>query len=158
MREPPECPSRDCQPLSRGLCVGGDTWIEAIAIAKEFNIDFTSKYHRRFLKDILGLYSVNDLEQIECLQKSSYLIDGFQAVHEFQAIAYSQPGASQKLVDGRCSLVDAVIDDLRLELSRFHTDNFAQDPGVSEAIAKILGSRGLRNFFVSGATCRTNTH
>jgi hypothetical protein len=40
------------------------SWIEAIAIAKEFNIDFTSKYHRRFLKDILGLYSVNDLEQI----------------------------------------------------------------------------------------------
>jgi len=126
------------------------SWIEAIAISEEFHLEFSSQYHRRFLADILGLYRVNDREQIEGLHESLYLIDVFKVVHEFQSVAYSQSGASQKLLDGRCDLVDAVIDDLRVELQRFHIENFGREPSGAEAVARVIRLRGLKEFFVSG--------
>ena len=109
-------------------------YIEAIAVAEQFNLDFGSKHHRRFIAAILDLYRVTDRAEIAVLHDSEQVADVLAAVEEFEELAYSRSTEDQDHINWRCALVDCVLEDAVSDLTRFRTLNFVQKSSAAETV------------------------
>ncbi|QQS03390.1 MAG: hypothetical protein IPK50_13865 [Fibrobacterota bacterium] len=131
-----------------------DAWIEATAIAGDIDLLFSGQDHRRFLRNLIGLYHVTDPAQVAGLHDSEYVADVLDAVQEFEEIALmrAEAGGMQKQVLNRCTLVDGVIQEACDDMARFRTEVLGEQPSAAETVARILREHGLHDSVVTGMT------
>lgn len=129
-----------------------DAWIEATAIADDIDLHFSGHDHRRFLRNLIGLYHVTNPAQVAVLHDSDYVADVLDAVQEFEEIALMRAeacGTREQILD-RCALVDGVIKDACDEMTRFRSEVLGEQPSAAETVASVLRDHGLQACVVTG--------